>query len=133
MCFVFINTHTCHWALREILLFTVGGSMSATTHAKSLQSCPILCDSMACSPPGASVHGILQARTWEWVAMRSSRSSEPGERIGNSCIAGRLFTTELPGKPRLKHNLVQSFCKVLWKYVWNINKCSWSLNHSLHT
>ena len=35
---------------------------------KLLQSCPILCDPMDCSPPGSSVHGILQARILEWVA-----------------------------------------------------------------
>ena len=41
--------------------------------AKSLQSCPTLCDPMNCSPPGSSVHGILQARILEWVDMPSSR------------------------------------------------------------
>ena len=39
--------------------------------AKLLQSCLTLCDSMDCSPPGSSVHGILQARTLEWVVMPS--------------------------------------------------------------
>ena len=43
--------------------------------AKSLQSCLTLCDPMDCSPPGSSVHGILQARTQNWVAMPSSRES----------------------------------------------------------
>ena len=37
--------------------------------AKSLQLCPILCDPMDCSPSGSSVHGILQARILEWVAI----------------------------------------------------------------
>ena len=36
-------------------------------HAKSLQSCPTLCDRMDCSPPASSVHGILQARAPEWA------------------------------------------------------------------
>ena len=36
-------------------------------HAKLLQSCPTLCDSMDHSLPGSSVHGILQARILEWV------------------------------------------------------------------
>ena len=40
--------------------------------AKSLQSCPTLGDPMDCSPPGSSVHGILQARTLERVAVSSS-------------------------------------------------------------
>ena len=44
-------------------------------HAKSLQSCPTLCKPMDYSPPGSSVHGILQARKLEWVAMPSSRRS----------------------------------------------------------
>ena len=37
------------------------------------QSCPPLCDPMACSPPGSSVHGILQARILEWVAISFSK------------------------------------------------------------
>ena len=41
--------------------------------AKSLQSCPTLCDSMDCSPLDSSIHGILQARILEWVAMPFSR------------------------------------------------------------
>ena len=48
---------------------------SAVLSAKLLQSCPTLCDSVDCSLPGFSVHGILQARTLEWVAMPSSRGS----------------------------------------------------------
>ena len=43
--------------------------------AKSLQSCPTLCNPMGCSLPGSSVHGILQERILEWVAMPSSRGS----------------------------------------------------------
>ena len=39
------------------------------------QSCPTLCNSMDCSPPGSSVHGILQARILEWVAISSSMGS----------------------------------------------------------
>ena len=39
------------------------------------QSCLILCDPMNCSPPGSSIHGILQARILEWVAIPFSRGS----------------------------------------------------------
>ena len=42
--------------------------------AKSLQSCLTLCDPIDGSPPGSSVHGILQARTLEWVAISSSNA-----------------------------------------------------------
>ena len=43
--------------------------------AQPLQSCPALCNPMDCSPPGSSVHRILQARILEWVAMPSSKGS----------------------------------------------------------
>ena len=57
------------------------------------QSCPTLCDPMVCSLPGSSVHGILQVRILEWVAMPSSRgSSQPRDRIQVSPIAGGLLT-----------------------------------------
>ena len=42
---------------------------AAAAAAKSLQSCPTLCDPMDGSPPGSPVPGILQARTLEWVAI----------------------------------------------------------------
>ena len=42
--------------------------------AKSLQSCPTLCDSIDGSPPGSPVPGILQARTLEWVAISFSNA-----------------------------------------------------------
>ena len=45
--------------------------------AKLLQSCPTLCDPVDCSPAGPSVHGLLQARILEWVAMPSPRGSSP--------------------------------------------------------
>ena len=45
---------------------------NACVHAKLLQSCPTLRDPMDSSPPGSSVHGILQARILEWAAMSFS-------------------------------------------------------------
>ena len=49
--------------------------------AKSLQLCTALCDPMDCSPSGSSVHGILQARILEWVAIPFSKgSSWPRDR-----------------------------------------------------
>ena len=69
---------------------------------KLLQSCPTLHDHMDCSLPSSSVHGILQARILEWVAMPSSRgSSWPRDRTCVSCLlhwpAGSLLLA-LPGK-----------------------------------
>ena len=47
---------------------------AAAAAAKSLQSCPTLCDPIAGSPPGSPVPGILQARTLEWVAISFSNA-----------------------------------------------------------
>ena len=44
--------------------------------AKSLQSCPTLCDPIADSPPGSPVPGILQARTLEWIAISFSNAGK---------------------------------------------------------
>ena len=52
-----------------------GGFVVLCVCAKLLQLCPTLCDPVDCSPPGSSVHGILQARILEWVAVPSSRGS----------------------------------------------------------
>ena len=57
------------------------------------QSCQTLCDPMDCSLPSSSVHGILQARILEWVAISfSRRSSWPRDWTRVSCIEGRNFT-----------------------------------------
>ena len=56
----------------RVLSLSVGCGYYA---AKSLQSCPTLCDPRECSPPGSSVRGLLQARILEWVAKPSSRGS----------------------------------------------------------
>ena len=51
-----------------------------------VQSCLTLCDSLDCSPPDSSVHGIFQARVLEWIAISFSRgSSQPRNRTRVSC------------------------------------------------
>ena len=63
-------------------------------------SCVWLCDSMDHNLLGSSVHGIVQARILEWLAISSSRvSSWPRDQIHGACIAGGFFTSEPPGKP----------------------------------
>ena len=52
------------------------GRMAAAAAAKSLQSCPTLCDPIDGSPLGSPVHGILQARTLEWVAIAFSNAEK---------------------------------------------------------
>ena len=92
------------------------GSITACAyHPQLLQSCPTLCDPMDYSLPGSSVHGILQARILEWVAMPSSRgSSQPWDRTQDSyvflpALAGGFFTTSatwenpIPGQGTRDH------------------------------
>ena len=73
--------------------------------AESLQPCPTLCDPVDSSPPGSSVHGILQARILEWVAMPSSRGASPPRDQTHisyaSCTGRRILCHERapPGKP----------------------------------
>ena len=74
------------------------------------QSCPILCNPMDCSPPGSSVHGILQARILEWVALSFSRgSSWPRDQTQVSRIGGRRFnlwaTRETPKASVNRHKV----------------------------
>ena len=52
----------------------VDDNAAAAAAAKSLQSCPTLCDPIDGSPPGSSVPGILQARTLEWDAISFSNA-----------------------------------------------------------
>ena len=67
-----------------------------------VRSCPTLCNSMHCSPPGSSVHGSFPAIIVKLVARPSSRgSSQTRDQTHISCIIGRFFTAGLPGKPYL--------------------------------
>ena len=56
------------------LRITLEWELTAAGAAKSLQSCPTLCDPIDGSPPGSPVPGILQARTLEWVAISFSNA-----------------------------------------------------------
>ena len=66
------------------------------------QSCPTLYNTMDCSSPGSSVHGILQTRMPEWIAISYSRgSSQPGDWTHISCIScldNRFIITAPPGE-----------------------------------
>ena len=73
------------------------------------QSCPTLSDPMGCSPPGSSVHGLLQARILEWIAISFSRGSSqprsPRSLFSNPCLLYLLhwqansLPLAPPGKP----------------------------------
>ena len=64
------------------------------------QLCLTLCNLMDCSLPGLSVHGFLQARILEWVAISFSKgSSNPGIEPGSPELKADSLPSELPGKP----------------------------------
>ena len=67
ICLYLFITHT----QRHILLLLFSAAAAA---AKSLQSCPTLCDPIDGSPPGSPITGILQARTLEWVVISFSNA-----------------------------------------------------------
>ena len=72
------------------------------------QLCPTLCNLMDYSPPGSSVHGILQVRILERVAIPFSRGvSQPRDRTRVSRIAEDTLLPETPEMPMLYHNPVQ--------------------------
>ena len=83
------------------------------------QSCPTLCDPMNYSQPDLSVHEISQARLPEWVAISLSKgSSQHRDWTHVSCLAGRFFTTEPPGKP-------QRVCRIILN--WNTDSMDMGL------
>ena len=64
------------------------------------QSCPTPCNPMVCSPPGGSVHGILQARILEWAAMQDppGHLPDPVMEPTSPMSAVGFSTAEPPGK-----------------------------------
>ena len=60
--------------------------------------CPTLCNPMDCSPPGSSVHGILQARILEWVAVLGALP-DPGIEPMSPALQADSSPSESPGKP----------------------------------
>ena len=75
--FILYSIYNVHILILYIQIFLFGvpcENPAATTAAKSLKSCPTLCDPIDGSPPGSPVPGILQARTLEWVAISFSNA-----------------------------------------------------------
>ena len=102
------------------------------------QLCLTLCNSMDYSPPSSSIHGILQARILEWVAMPSSReSSWPRNWTQVPPSAGRFFTAGPSGKPKIvlkkcsnyyamrsEIDPQNSWVHVEMGYIWNSAVCA---------
>ena len=64
------------WSIETRLHILNSGCLAAAAAAKSLQSCPTLCDPRDGSPPASPVPGILQARTMEWATISFSNASK---------------------------------------------------------
>ena len=83
---------------------TSGVGRECSYHLKALvaQSCSTLCDPMNCSPPGSSVHGILQARILEWVAIPSSGDlPDPGIKPRSPTLQADSLPSEPPWKAHI--------------------------------
>ena len=93
-CCLYLGRASCQWWHRRICEYedTHLSNICICVHAKLLQSCPTLCNCMDCSPPGSSVHGSLQARILEWVAMPSSKGSS-WPRDQTPALVDGFFTT----------------------------------------
>ena len=72
--------------------WTIKKAAAAAAAAKSLQSCPTLCNPIDGSPPGSPVPGILQARTLEWVAIAFSNARKRKLKV-KSLSRVRLLAT----------------------------------------
>ena len=85
------------------------------------QSCLTLCDPMDCSPPGSSVHGILQARILKWVAISFSRRYFLiRDRIQVSWTAGRFFPIWATRDEMTSNYLNCRFYGYLWKLSFHL-------------
>ena len=116
----------------------------AAAAAKSLQSCPTLCDPIDCSPPGSPVPGILQARILEWVAISISNAWRwkviCESEVAQSCLTlSDPMDCSLPGSSI--HGIFQArvlqwgaiaFSKKIlnWVQIWIINSCSMQIQCS---
>ena len=94
------GTHQAISTLKTLALVIPAACNAHCCHCYLLsKSCLTICNPTDCSPPGSSVHGILQARTLEWVAISSSGDlPNPGIELASPALADRFFTTEPPGK-----------------------------------
>ena len=82
----------------------------------SLQLCLTLCNTMNCSPPGSSVHGILQARILAWVATPSPRGSSLNRDWTPSPVSPALAVDSLPLAPPGKPLMGLHTCKCCLRF-----------------
>ena len=99
LCVCFYSLKKCPWTKSSLMMerrkewSASRNEIERKKESEVAQSCPTLCDTMDCSLPDFSVHGIFQARILEWIAISFIRGSfQPRDRTQVSCIAGRCFT-----------------------------------------
>ena len=91
--FMLCGTLCASWTQLTISFSMLGKFSTIIIKCLVTQSCLTLCEPMDYSPPGSSVHGILQASLLEWVAVPFSRgSSQPMDWTHISGTAGKFFT-----------------------------------------
>ena len=73
------------------------------------QLCPTICNPIDCSPPGSSVHGILQARILKWAAIHSPGDlPNPGIESGSPAFQADSLPSEPSGKPKQVSDLTEN-------------------------
>ena len=99
----------CHFLLQR---------MKVKSQSEVAQSCPTFCDPMDCSPPDSSIHGILQARILEWVAISFSRdSSQPGIEPTSPAMQETQVLSLCQENPLKKE--MATHCSILaWRIPW---------------
>ena len=90
------------WKKRGTLVSAALWPPACVLRCSVAQSCPTPCDSIDCSPPGSSVHGILQVRTLEWVAISCSRPSSNPKTVTTKLCKLSLLSYKIRLHPRLK-------------------------------
>ena len=76
--------------------------------------CPTLCDSMDCSPPGSSVHGILQARRLEWDAISFLQGIFPTQKWNPGLLHCRRILHHLSHQGSLSGKDKTNFGRIIW-------------------
>ena len=87
--------------------------MKVKSESEVIQSCLTLCDSMDCSLPGSSIHGIFQARYWSGVPLPSPGDlPDPGIEPRSPALQADALPSEPPGKPIMAEEELKSLLKV---------------------
>ena len=118
--------HWATWDCNKCLWSNVNRESYIYYHkVKVARSCPTLYNRMDYSPPGSSVHGILQARILEWVTIPFSRgSSPPRGQTQVSCLQVDSSPAEPPGKPYYPKQVVKCVHACMLSHFSHVQLCN---------